>query len=265
MDGELGDVNGDGVPELAIGRLPTTSTQAVAVAVQKTLAYESALRWKAPAAVTADWDCTDITNKEYPFSNGTDLLVAPLSADGRTVRTFYTSDPAGSLSSVRKDLLPAMRTGTALFHFFGHANENRLGYRASVDSLLRNTDITPVNWQQSTIAVLMCCLVNRWQSPYTSTPNVFLPYGLFASGTGFVAGLGSTGYLVDTDGERLPMQFYAGGGAKGVRRLGDLWLQGMQNLAGDIPRERLLSVGLIGDPCLLFDITPDPRTIIILK
>ena len=265
VDGELADVNLDHVPDLAVGRLPTTRPQEVATSVQKTLAFERARRWREMAAVTADWDCTGIKNKEYAFSDGTDKLVGPLSADGRTVRTFYTSDPKGSLAAVRLNyLLPAMRAGAALFHFFGHANELRLGYRSGYDSLLSNTDITPAKWPKPVIAVFICCLPNRWQSPYTSTPDVLLPYGLLANGTGFVAGIGSTGYLVDTDGEAMGIQFYSGGG-KGTRRLGDLWLRGLRNLAGAIPQERLLSVSLVGDPALCFDLIHDPGTAIIIR
>ena len=264
-DGELVDINLDHVPDLAVGRLPSTSTQEIATVVMKTLAFERARRWREMAAVTADWDCTGIPDKEYAFSAGTDKLVAPLAANGRVVRTFYTSDPDGSLAAVRVDhLLPAMRAGTALFHFFGHANELRLGYRSGYYSLLRSTDIVPANWQKPVIAVLMCCLPNRWHSPYSSTPSVFLPYGLLADGTGFVAGIGSTGYLVDTDGEALGIQFYSGG-AVGIRRLGDLWLRGMRNMAGAIPRERLLSVSLVGDPALSFDLIHNPGTHIILQ
>jgi hypothetical protein len=87
---------------------------------------------------------------------------------------------------------------------------------------------------------------------------------LLASGTGFVAGIGSTGYLVDTDGEAMGIQFYSGGG-KGTRRLGDLWLRGLRNLAGAIPQERLLSVSLVGDPALCFDLIHDPGTAIIIR
>jgi len=55
----LGDVTGDPAPEVAIGRLPTTSTQDLAVVVQKTIAYEGALPWKQQASLAADWDNTD--------------------------------------------------------------------------------------------------------------------------------------------------------------------------------------------------------------
>ena len=237
------------------------------MAVQKTLAFERAHRWRERAVLAADWDCTGIPDKEYPFSDGTDKLVAPLAAGGRTVRKFYTSDPNGSLQAVRENhLLPALRNGVALFHFFGHGSERGLGNSWNQPArLLRSADITVANWGKPAIAIVMSCLPNRWQSPYTTTPECILPYGLFVAGSGFVAGIGSTGYLATSDGENLPIDFYADLEKKGTHRLGDLWLQGIRKQASSIPRERLLSVNISGDPTLTFSLIPDPRSIIIVK
>jgi hypothetical protein len=267
LDGELADVDDDNIPDLAIGRIPTSYPQQVATVVQKTLAFEQERRWREMAVLTADWDCTGVKYKEYPFSNGTERLVAPLSAHGRNVERFYTSDPDGSLADVRiNHLFPALRTGATLFHFFGHANELRLGYRAGYDSLLRNTDIKSSNWQKPVIAVCMSCLPNRWHAlSASSTPKVLLPYGLMAAGTGFVAGIGPTAYQLSDEGEELAVQFYSGINGEGVYRLGDLWLHGLRSRGSVVPRERLLCVSLVGDPAVRFDQISSPATIIILR
>ena len=264
VDGELADVNFDHVPDLAVGRLPTTRTQEVATSVQKTLDFEHARRWREMAVVTADWDCTGIQNKEYPFSGGTEKLVAPLSARGRRVERFYTSDSGGSLGAVRTDhLLPALRSGAALFHYFGHANEYRLGNMDGYHSLLRYTDITSANWQKPVIAICLSCRPNRWHGLVTASPNVLLPNGLFKTGTGFVAGIGPTGYQASGEGQALGIHLYSGTD-KGVHRLGDLWLRAQRNL-GYLSRERLLCFGIIGDPAVCFELIHDPATIFMIQ
>lgn len=247
LDAALGDIDNDGIPEVAIGRLPTTKTTDVAVVVQKTLAYESGLRWKEQAYVAADWD--NVGSLYYPFNAGTDRLLVPLSSNGRSiVKQYLDSAVAGAAVRVNS-LFPALQTGVGLFHFFGHGNETSLG--GGTSRLLYNENITAANWQKPTVMVAICCRPNRWQS--LTTTVCILPYGLFASDTGFVAALGATGNMLADDGESLAGQLYSGGDMSGTRRLGDLWLRGMQRMADTLPSERLLCYSLIGDPALIFD------------
>jgi hypothetical protein len=246
LDAALGDGNGDGVPEVAIGRLPTTKTQDLAVVVRKTIAYEGGLLWKQQASIAADWDNT--AAKYYPFSAGTDRLFAPLAEADRTVTNHYPVDNTGNLVPVRvSSLFPALVAGSGLFHFFGHANEQYLG---KVETpLLSNTHITVANWQKPAIAVLIACRPNRWQS--LTSLICILPYGLFAADTGFVAGLGATGYMLGNEGEDLAVSLYEAAAEGSTRRLGDMLRRGQQAMAGAMPPERLLCYSLIGDPALV--------------
>jgi hypothetical protein len=247
MDGALGDADGDGVPEVAVGRMPTTKTQDLAVVVQKTVAYEGALLWKQQASVAADWDNTEI--KYYPFSVGTDRLVAPLEDSSRVVVKHYPIDDTGNLVPVKTNsLFPALSAGSGLFHFFGHTDEQNLG--GGSGKLLRNADIAGANWQKPTIAAIIGCRPNRWHS-LTATVCI-MPYGLFAADTGFVGGLGATGYMLGNEGENLAVSLYAEAAAEGTLRLGDVWRRALQEMTGMIPAERLLSYSLIGDPALVF-------------
>jgi len=250
IDAALGDVNGDGVPEVAVGRLPTTQTYELAVAVQKTIAYEGVMRWKQQASVAADWDNTGVMY--YPFSAGTDRLLVPLANAGRTVVKHYIGDSTSGAEVRIGSLFPALRAGSGLFHFFGHANEQSLG--GSSVRLLYNANITPANWQKPTIAVIIGCRPNRWQS-LTTTVSL-LPCGLFAADTGFVAGLGATGFMLGDEGENLAVELYTNAAGQGRARLGDVWRRGLQRMAGSMPSERLLCYSLIGDPALTFDYTP---------
>ncbi len=246
LDAALGDVNGDGVPEVAVGRLPTTKTQDLAVAVQKTLAYEGALPWKRQASVAADWDNTG--DMYYPFSEGTDRLLAPLTKSGRTVVKHYIYDSTSGDDVRVGSLFPALRTGSGLFHFFGHTNEQSLG--GGADRLLYNADISAANWTNPTLAVIIGCRPNRWQS--LTTTVCILPCGLFAANTGFVAGLGATGYMLGNEGDGLAVGLYTEEAGQGKVRLGDVLLRGLRSRAGAMPGERLLCYSLIGDPALVY-------------
>ncbi len=247
IDAALGDADGDGVPEVAVGRLPTTKTQDLAVVVQKTIAYEGALLWKQQASVAADWDNTG--NKYFPFSAGTDRLIEPLEGGGRGVVKHYPIDDTGNLVPVKTEsLFPALSAGSGLFHFFGHTDEQNLG--GGSGKLLRNADISVAHWRKPTIAAIIGCRPNRWHS-LTATVCI-MPYGLFAADTGFVAGLGATGYMLGDEGEHLSVSLYTEAAAEGPLRLGDVWRQTLQEMTGKIPAERLLSFSLIGDPALVF-------------
>ena len=260
LDQALGDVTGDAAPEVVVGRLPTTSTQDMAVVVQKTIAYEGALPWKQQAVVAADWD--NVYTQYYPFGAGTDQFIPALRAAGRTVvKSYYSLDPVssdpGNMLPTRVDLLfPALVSGSGLFHFFGHSDEYSLSQGGSGSSrLLYNSTISNANWTTPTIAVIIGCRVNKWQK---ISPTVcILPYGVFAPGTGFVAGLGATGDLLMQESADLGVALYAQAATNGTLRLGDVLKNGLQQMTGEMSAERLQSIGLTGDPALVFrhDIT----------
>ncbi len=278
LDGALGDVDGDDIPDVAIGRLPTTRTQDVATVVQKTIAYEGVLTRedgslaKSYAVIAPDWNGVPNSDKYYLFDQATDRLRMPLEAAGRRFLASYP-DPADpeNPSLVKRDVLfPALQAGTGLFHFFGHSNKNSLGFKEP-KLLLGSTDIKPTNWQRPTLAVLIGCQVNVWH--YLTDYSVTLvPYGTFAKNTGFVAGLGSTGFFLAHEGAELGVHFYAEAAAQGTVRIGDALRMGLKKTMEDpvldpeqLPslekehfRKRILSFSLVGDPALVYrhDVTP---------
>ena len=257
LDGALGDIDGDGIPDVAVGRLPTAKTNDLAVAVGKTIAYENGLRWKEQGYIAADWDNTGIMY--YPFNAGSDALLAPLSVNGRTVEKHYIDSSIAGADVRTQTLFPSLQAGTGVFHFFGHSNEISLG--GGTIRLLYKSNITSANWTKPTIAVVIGCRPNRWHS--LTTTICILPYGLFSANTGFVAGLGANGYMLGDEGEDLAVNLYTSEGMSGTRRLGDIWLRGMQRMGSSMPSERLLCFSLIGDPTLVFDTTPPSRGTVI--
>ncbi|HPW76297.1 MAG TPA: C25 family cysteine peptidase, partial [Kiritimatiellia bacterium] len=258
LDGALGDTDGDGRPDVAVGRLPTSQTQQVTTVVGKTIAYETRPpRTKRPVSLVADWE--NVYPKEYDFSNGIDRLQEPLRRAGRSVMK-HVQVTVGSGTAVREtSLFPALRAGAGLFHFFGHSNEISLGgSNLSNDRLLYIANIKPGNWRIPPIGAVIGCRVNGW---HRLTPtNLILPVGLFATDTGFAGCMGSTGYMRASEGENLAVALFTPGPGEETVTLGKVWLRGMRSMAGKTPQERLLCFSLIGDPALRFGVPPYPGT-----
>jgi hypothetical protein len=268
-DQAFGDIDGDHIPEVAIGRLPTTKTQDVSLVVQKTITYEETLAWKMQFSLAADW--TNSYPKYYNFTNATDRLITPLTTKNKLLVTHYpeADNTTGNLALIRtRSLFPALFKGSRAFHFFGHTTEQDLGGGVS-GKLLSNNSVNGITissnfWQKPTIAVIMGCRANRWQS--LTTTVCILPYGLFAANTGFVAGLGATGYMLASEEESFSVKLYTEDvGATGTLRLGDLLRRGLQRMAGSVPPERILCFSLIGDPALVFYYTPPQTSILMIR
>ncbi|WP_372846586.1 C25 family cysteine peptidase [Pontiella sp.] len=275
LDASMGDVDGDGIPEVAIGRLPTGLGEEVATVVQKTMDYEAALLRsngslaKAYAAVAPDYNQTPGTSAYYGFDLGCDRLIAPLEDAGRVhVACRAPTNDTTNLTYVRNSILfPALQEGCGIFHFFGHSSKYLLGYSYS-RYILQRSEIGSANWSSPTIAITLGCNPNVWHWLY---PNrALVPYGLFAENAGFVAALGATGFLLGDESEELAVNFYTAAAKEGQLRLGDVYLAGLREAFENplnpnrlsLPERngfagRMQCLSLIGDPALVMrhDIT----------
>ena len=259
LDGALGDTDGDGRPDVAVGRLPTSQTQQVTTVVGKTIAYETRPpRTKRPVALVADWE--NVYPKDYDFSNGIDRLQEPLRRAGRSVMRHVLPDGNSGTAARKTFLFPALQAGAGLFHFFGHSNESSLG---DGDRFLSIANIQPGNWRIPPTSVVIACRANRWHG--LTPTQLILPFGLFATDTGFAGCLGATGNMRAREGEELAVALFTPDTGEQTVTLGKVWLRGMRSMAGKIPQERLLCFSLIGDPALRFGVPPYPGTAVSVR
>lgn len=268
LDAAMGDIDDDHIPEVAIGRLPTGLTQEVATVVQKTMAYEDAhLRSngtlaKSYAVVAPDWNGTPGASSYYDFDLACDRLVAPLEAAGRVHIPCRApvSDPGNLPYAKTNTLFPELTSGSGLLYYFGHGNKVRLGY---AESLLYYTDISSANWSDPVIMMILSCSGNVWH--LLSSSATFIPYGLFASDTGFAASLGAAGFLLGDESEEMAVAMFDKAAQDGLLRLGDLHVSGLREAFENpldperlaLPErnqlaERLLSISLVGDPAIVY-------------
>lgn len=250
LDAMLGDVDGDYLPDVAVGRLPTSRTNELARAVAKTITYEGALTWKRQVSVAAQLDSKD------NFIADANTIMALLVGSGRSVLTHYgdygnNDTPSGlGFNYVRDGFFDALNSGSGLFYFFGHTSHLSLGNGTRL--LHRSYDFVPAKWSKPPIAIVMGCIPNRWQA---TAPSI-LPHGLFADGTGFVAGLGSSGYMLVDEGKELAEALLTETGESRLLRLGDVMLRGLRHVAAKRPfgeeRQQLMCFSLVGDPALVY-------------
>ncbi|MEK6299799.1 MAG: C25 family cysteine peptidase [Acidobacteriota bacterium] len=108
----LVDFDGDGLGELAVGRLPARTADEAEVMIGKTVAYESST---APDGVLLVSD----SNDGIDFESGTDRL-RDLVSEGVTVEEIVRGRLTDS--ATKSQLLASMRRGKRIVSYFGHGS-----------------------------------------------------------------------------------------------------------------------------------------------
>ena len=156
-DDWLVDLEGDGVPSLAVGRLPARSEGEANLLVAKTIAFEQ-------AAASEDWKTrlvfvSDIDQKEFPFT----ALNRELEAlAGSGYQSQQISVGALGNTGARTALLASLNTGSLLVNFAGHGSQQT--WRTT---LLKNSDaLTLTNGTRLPVVTSMTCLNGYFQDVY---------------------------------------------------------------------------------------------------
>ena len=155
-DDWFADFDGDGIPELALGRFPVRTAQEAALIVQKILAYE-----KSPSAdsVLLVADVNDI----YDFEDATDKLVSLLSDNIKA--NVVNRGKIGNDAAARSQILGALNAGQRIVNYIGHGNADQ--WRGS---LLEAGDATSLtNETHLSLFVLMTCLNGYFNHPTSSS------------------------------------------------------------------------------------------------
>jgi hypothetical protein len=234
-DASYGDVDDDGVMEMAVGRLPVLSPAELAGVVAKTRAYES-LRgdWVDEAVFIAD-NIDGATN----FAAESDQLEGALVADFDVSKVYLD---ASTPTAAHDAVVAAFADGANYVQFIGHGGLDRF----ADESLLTNSDVAGLsNGGRAPVLAALTCAVNRFELPdYPALGEelvrsaaggaaaVYAPSGLAQHGAAreFAQRLAAALYRPETPrlGDALvaAQQAYAGAG-------GSLDLLRIYNLLGD--------------------------------
>jgi hypothetical protein len=114
VDNPLGDVNGDGNPEIAMGRLPAQTPAALTAMVNRIVQHESSDAWKSKLLLVADRDTNDI------FKQACDRIAEHIPAGMVTGRLNHTASTP--VETMRTNFIQGLNAGYALAVYVGHAN-----------------------------------------------------------------------------------------------------------------------------------------------
>jgi hypothetical protein len=242
-DNLFGDVDGDGLPEVAVGRIPVLSAAELDAYTSKLAAYESAVpaAWTGTAVMASD-----ATDRGADFAADSDQVAGQLPATYTVSRIDLTATP---LADARAQLLAAIGNGTAFVNYVGHGALDRL----SAGGLLTSADVPGLtNGPRLPVVTAMTCTINRFAVPGIAALGELL----VKSGAGGAAAVwGPAGLSSNGDARLLAERFYHATDA----RLGDRILRAiaeLRTLGGDANLPRVYD--LMGDPALRLPVPLPP-------
>lgn len=241
-DALYGDLDGDGLPDLAVGRIPAVTAADLAGYVDKLSAYESAP--PAPSLGRATF-ASDVPDGAGDFA-ATSAALAQAVSGRLAVDTVALPAGAGAadLAARRADLFADARSGRLLLDYVGHGGLDRL----SSLGLLTTGDVAQLgNGARLPLMTTFTCIVGLFAYPSVSSLGEEL---VLAPGGGTSALFGPVGLSSNAEAQAL-------GGAVlgqvvgGAGRLGDRILRGEAAFVSGGGDRRFLAVyGLLGDPAL---------------
>ena len=234
------DLNGDNVPDLAIGRFPVRTTAELNMVISKTLAY-TGKNYGQTAFFASDMNDGIVSYKD--ISNG---MVTGLPSNW-SVQNISLDDM--SVASAKTQLLAAMNGGTALVNFTGHSGPTSW----ALSNLFNTSDAAALtNTGKPFVVVQWGC----WNTYYVDPVSNYLVQSFLFSGNNGAAAVLGASTLTDSNSEALL-------GALLMPRLvtpGTTIGQALQVAKSELAKSHpelldvLLGWSLMGDPALV--ITP---------
>ncbi len=249
-DSGLVDANGDGMPDLAVGRIPAVSSNEFARFVDKVITYESPADKKMRIEVIAD-DPNSSSGK-YAFDTGCDSMSACIPTNTYTVFKDYAY--SGNFLTLRSAVTNHLWNGVGLMSFFGHATTWSI---AAGSGELLNSQYD-FRWPFPTIGVGLACSLNRYEYPGAVIGSNPLPsFGEVgvASTNAFSAFFACSG-PADVAGDRaIGEEFYKSMFVNKAARLGEATQTAIRGYWSQLMRFQYMveMYTLLGDPGMVID------------
>lgn len=232
-DDRAADVNGDGVPDVAFGRLPVRTPQELEAVVDKLWDWE--LRGESSKALLA----TGRSDQQRELADLTDGFITALGKSWQT-STAYVDDLGrdGTRGMVRT----ALDRGTPLISYLGHSSYGQWDF----EPLLTWQEVAGLNNAgKPSIITQWGCWNSYYVSPEVQTLSSHL---LLTPRVGAAGTIGSTTLTSSGSHEELGARFFAAVGG-GATTLGEALLKAKRQLAvvGGAD-DAVAGMALLGDP-----------------
>ena len=239
-DNLFGDVEGhDGVPEIAVGRIPARTLDELDGYVAKLIAYETQAEepWMAEVILAAD-----VPDAGGDFSVDSQFLEVLLPGQANASQVFLEDLP---IDDAREELFDLLGAGAVLLNYYGHGGLDRL----SSSGLLTLDDVAALlQGPRVPMLTAMTCTVNRFEIPGFDAlgPALTLSAEGGAIATWSPAGLSEHGWATDL-ASTLAVELFA----LEDRTVGGVLLRAMQRfLAQGGTADLVRLYNLVGDPAL---------------
>jgi len=256
-DPVLGDVQGDAVPEVAVGRFLATNAMELASMVEKTIRYELTETWKRKAVFACDWQ--NVGSKYVNFAGIAASTAASFPSAGWLPKTFYPTSSQSNLAPLWRDTYSGtgvtyeLQEGAGFYYFVGHSSDTIAGNSAA-NKLFDAPALRAASWPFAPVALLMGCRMGRWTLlDLKNEQQSIAEAGVRHPQSGFTAVVSASGYVTAAETSSFSQAFGAQVAA-GSNRLGDVWRGAFARLGHDRALA-LRHVVLLGDPSL--HIRPD--------
>jgi len=235
-DNHLADVDGDHVPEMAIGRLPVLTSSELQNVIGKIKIYEAASGNRVILVADRPDEGGDFTSDSE--------AIAALFPSGYVMGKVYLSDYA-SADTARQMLFDYMNRGAVFFNYVGHAAPDLL----SQEELLTSGDLASLtNGNGLPVITAMTCSAGEFAIPgYPSLSQLMV----LKEGGGAAAFWSSTGLSDNSEAKILNREFYSAVFLDNKKVLGDAVLQAFRRYrtSGSAPFMTEIYT-ILGDPAL---------------
>jgi hypothetical protein len=239
VDPLYGDVDGDLMPDLTVGRWPVRTVAELAAVIEKTLRYDPAA---ADLRAVLAADATDL-GSGYSFRGASEEMGALLAGEWELERVYLDELP---VADATERLISAIDGGAALTSYFGHSGLTVW----SAAGLFAAADVERLaNAERPTIVTQWGCWNTYHVEPRYETLGSRL---LLAAERGAAAVLGASTLTAAESERRLGRSVFARLAVPGTR-LGDALVAAKAELASTDPDRLDVILGwtLLGDPTLV--------------
>lgn len=160
VDMPLGDTDGDGVPDVVIGRLSVLTTNQMTEAVRKIKAVEAVVGMVTNVSFVADANDPDLGPEWGNFSGNSDVLASYVSSP--YAKDYNYGFSGTNMAGVRARFVEQLNLPRALVAYLGHGNENVLGKNWDV---LTTADVTRLTNSVPPVLFGLTCFFGGFASP----------------------------------------------------------------------------------------------------